>query len=121
MLQRIQDAPAETLALKASGTVMARDVEAAIEAALGSSNAATGLVVVIDRDFDGYLAELSRGLANAALAHRSLVKLAVVADADQIAEARLSGFEASAVPIRLFGAADRNLAFDWAAGARRGE
>ena len=121
MLERIQDAPAQTLALKASGTVMARDVEAAIEAALGSSSAASGLVVVIDRDFDGYLAELSRGLAKAALAHRSLVKLALVADSDRMAEARFSGFEASAVPIRLFAAADRRLAFDWAAGARRGE
>ena len=93
MLERIQDAPAQTLALKASGTIMARDVEAAIEAALGPSSAATGLVVVIDRDFDGYLAELARGLANAALAHRSLVKLAVVTDADRMDEARLSGFE----------------------------
>ncbi len=78
MLERIQDAPVHTLALKASGTILAQDIEAAIEAALGSTNAATGLVVVIDRDFDGYFAELARGLANASLAHRSLVKLAVV-------------------------------------------
>jgi glucose-6-phosphate dehydrogenase assembly protein OpcA len=121
MLERIQDAPAQTLALKASGTIMAQDVEAAIQAALGSSNAASGLVIVIDRDFDGYLAELARGLANAALAHRSLVKLAVVTDADRMEEAKLSGFDVSAVPIRLFATADRNLAFGWAAGARRGE
>ena len=121
MLERIQDAPAHTLALKASGTIMAQDIEAAIQAALGSSNAASGLVIVIDRDFDGYFAELARGLANASLAHRSLVKLAVVTDADRMEEARLSGFDVSAVPIRLFAAADRNAAFDWAAGARRGE
>jgi SpoIIAA-like len=121
MLERIQDAPAETLALRASGTILAQDIEAAIEAALGGSTAARGLVIVIDRDFDGYFAELSRGLANAALAHRSLVKLAVVTDSDRMDEARLSGFDVSAVPIRLFAAADRNAAFDWAAGARRGE
>jgi SpoIIAA-like len=121
MLERIQDAPAQTLALKANGTIMAQDVEAAIEAALGSSTAASGLVIVIDRDFDGYFAELSRGLAKASLAHRSLVKLAVVTDADRMDEAKLAGFEKSAVPIRLFAAADRNAAFDWAAGARRGE
>ena len=121
MLERIQDAPAHTLALKASGTVMARDIEAALEAAIGPSSAASGLVVVIDRDFDGYFAELARGLANVALAHRALVKLAVVADSDRMDEARLSGFSASAVPVRLFAAADRSLAFDWAAGARRGE
>ncbi len=52
MLERVQDAPAQTLALRASGTVMARDIEAAIEAALGGSEAATGLVIVIDPDFD---------------------------------------------------------------------
>ena len=121
MLERIQDAPAQTLALKASGTIMARDIEAAIEAALGPSPAATGLVVVIDRDFDGYMAEIGRGLANAALAHRALVKLAVVTDADRMDEASLGGFNTSAVPIRLFATADRNLALDWAAGARRGE
>ena len=121
MLERIQDAPVETLALKASGTVMAQDIEAAIEAALAPSSASSGLVVVIDRDFDGYFAELSRGLANASLAHRSLVKLALVTDVDRMDEARLSGFDKSAVPIRLFATRDRNAAFDWAAGARRGE
>ena len=39
MLERVLDAPAETLALRASGTVMARDVEAAIEAAISPSGA----------------------------------------------------------------------------------
>ena len=121
MLERIEDAPSETLALRASGTIMAQDIEAAIQAALGPSRVSRGLVVVIDRDFDGYFAELGRGLANAALAHRSLVKLAVVTDADRMDEAKLSGFEVSAVPIRLFAVKDRNAAFDWAAGAPRGE
>jgi hypothetical protein len=121
MLQRVQDAPAHTLALRASGTVMARDVEAAIEAALGQTGASTGLVIVIDPDFDGYFAELARGLANAALAHKSLVKLAVVTDADRMDEAKLSGFEVSAVPVRLFDAADQRGALEWAAAARRGE
>jgi hypothetical protein len=121
MLERIQEAPAHTLALHASGTIMARDVEAAIEAAIGQSSASTGVVIVIDRDFDGYFAELARGLANASLAHRSLVKVAVVTEADRLDEAKLSGFDVSAVPIRLFAANERNAAFDWTAGARRGE
>ena len=95
MLERVVDAPAEALALSASGTVMARDVEAAIEAAVGPSSAATGLVIVIDPDFDGYLAELARGLGSAALAHKPLVKLAVVCDAGLLNEAKLSGFDVS--------------------------
>ena len=121
MLERVQDAPAHTVALRASGTIMARDVEAAIEAALGQSQAATGLVIVIDPDFDGYFAELARGLANASLAHRALVKLAVVTDPGRMDEARLSGFDASPVPVRLFAEADERGALNWAAAARRGE
>ncbi len=121
MLEQVQDAPAHTLALRASGTIVARDIEAAIEAGLGQSEAATGLVIVIDPDFDGYFAELARGLKNASLAHKNLVKLAVVTDVDRMEEAKLSGFEISAVPVRLFVEADQRAALDWAAAARRGE
>jgi len=121
MLERVEDAPAHALALRASGTIMARDIETAIEAALGRSEAATGLVIVIDPDFDGYFAELARGLANAALAHKSLVKLAVVTDPGQMDQARLTDFEASPVPVRLFASVDEKGALEWAAAARRGE
>ncbi len=121
MLERLQDAPDQVIGLSASGTVMARDVEDAIRLSAdpGGSTPA-GLVVVVDRDFDGYFAELARGLADAARAHKSLVRLAVVTDADRLEEARLSGFDGSAAaPIRLFGAADRKAALDWAAAARQ--
>jgi hypothetical protein len=121
MLERMQDAPTQTVALRATGTIMARDVEAAIEAALGSSDASTGLVIVVDRDFDGFFAEITRGLASAALAHKSLVKLAVVTDADRMEEAKVGDFDVSAVPIRLFATTDQKAALDWAAAARRGE
>jgi len=121
MLERVQDAPAHTLALRASGTIMARDIEAAIESALGRSEAATGLVIVIDPDFDGYFAELARGLTNASLAHRGLVKFALVTGPERMDEARLSGFDVSAVPVRLFDAADQRAALEWSAAARRGE
>lgn len=119
MLERVQDAPPQTLALRASGAVEVQDVKAAIDAGLGE--AATGLVIVIDPDFDGYFAELARGLANAALAHKSLVKLAVVIDPDQMDAARLNSFEPSPVRIRQFARADMNSALEWAAAARRGE
>jgi hypothetical protein len=121
MLERVKDAPAHSLGLRASGTVMARDIETAIEAALGQSDAATGLVIVIEPDFAGHFVELARGLASASLAHKSLVKFAVVADAARMEEAKLSGFEVSAVPVRLFDASDRTAALEWAAAARRGE
>ncbi len=119
MLEWVRDAPAETLALSARGAVTAEDVEAAIEAALGE--ASTGLVVVIEPDFDHDFAGLARGLASAALARKSLVKLAVVVDPDEIDGARLNSFQASPVRIRQFARADMKSAFEWAAGARRGE
>jgi DNA-binding LacI/PurR family transcriptional regulator len=119
MLERVHDAPAQTVALRASGTVMAGDIEVAIGAALGE--AATGLVMIIDPNFEGYFAEMARGLASAALAHKSLVKLAVVTDPERMDEARRTDFEASPVPIRLVARTDQKGAFEWAATARRGE
>ena len=119
MLERVQDGPAQTVALRASGAVEAQDVEAAINAAVGG--AATGLVVIIAPDFGGDFAELARGLATSALAHKSLVKLAVVVDPDQMDGATLNSFEASPVGIRQFAHADKSAALEWAAAARRGE
>src|SRR5580658_4376883 len=114
MLERVQDAPTHALALRASGSILAREIEAAIEDALGQSDAATGLLIVVDPHFAGYFAELARGLAHAALAHKSLVKLAVVTDAERMDEVKLSGFDISPVPVRLFASADRKAALDWA-------
>jgi hypothetical protein len=119
MLERVQDGPAQTVALRASGAVEAQDVEAAINAAVGE--AATGLVVIIAPDFGGDFAELARGLATSALAHKSLVKLAVVVDPEQMDGATLNSFKASPVGIRQFAHADENAALEWAAAARRGE
>ncbi len=121
MLERMQDAPEHALALKASGTVMARDVEAAVDSALGASTVGIGLVVVVDPDFDGYFAELARGLATVSLAHKNVVRIAVVTDADQMEEAKLSGFSDSAVTVRLYAATERRAAYDWADATRRGE
>src|SRR3974390_486266 len=99
MLERMKDQPAHALALEASGTVMARDVETAVAAALGSASAATGLVMVISRDFDGSMAELARGLTSISVAHKTVVRIAVVTDADEISEAKLNPWSASAVPV----------------------
>ncbi len=118
MLERMKDAPDGVLALQASGTVMAHDVGAAVEAALGSQTAAAGLVVLIGQDFDGYLAELARGLKSVAPAHKAIVRIALVAGADQIEEDKLIGWNDAPVPIRLFPASERRAAFDWAGSGR---
>ena len=119
MLERVHEGPAQTLTLRASGTVAAHDVETAISAAMGE--AATGLVVIIAPDFGGDFAELARGLAGSALAHKSLVKLAVVVDPEQMDGATLNSFKASPVRIRQYARADEKAALEWAAAARRGE
>ena len=66
-------------------------------------------------------AELARGFATSALAHKSLVKLAVVVDPGQMDGATLNSFEASPVGIRQFAHSDKKAALEWAAAARRGE
>lgn len=115
MLERIEDAPANALALAASGTVMARDVGQAVNAALGTG--ATGLVVVIGEDFDGYMAEVERGLADVAVAHKDLGRIALVVGPGQADEAKLGGFGGSGAAVRVFSADQRRAAFDWAASA----
>ena len=117
MLQRLQDAPDQVIGLSASGTVVARDIEDAICLSTGPGGATpAGLVVVVDRDFDGYFAEIGRALANAPRTHTSLVRLALVTDADRLGEARLSGFGDS--PVRLFATAEQKAALEWAASER---
>jgi hypothetical protein len=55
----------------------------------------------------GYFAELARGLSRASLAHQNPIKVAVVTEAGRTDEARPSGFDAPAVPVRLFAATVR--------------
>src|ERR1700722_17829728 len=112
MLERVHEGPAQTLALRASGAIAAQDVEAAINAAMGA--AATGLVVIIAPDFGGDFAELARGLASSALAHKSLVKLAGVVGPEKMDGAALKQLRAFPGPIRQFARADENAALEWA-------
>ncbi len=121
MLERVHEGPAQTLALRASGAVAAQDVEAAINAAMGIRGR--------DRPRRDYrpgfwrriLPSWRAGLQAQRLRHKSLVKLAVVVDPEQMDGATLNGFEASPVRIRQFARADENAALEWAAAARRGE
>ena len=122
MLERLQEAPDRIVGLRATGAVTARDVEEAIGSIEEPSpSVAAGLVIVADRDFDGNFVELAQGLTSAALACRSLVRLALVTELDELEVARTSGFDRAPVPIRLFAAADLRAALDWAAAPRRGE
>ena len=49
----------------------------------------------------GYFAELARGLSHPSLVHKNPIKVPVVTEAGRTDAARLSGFDAPAVPVRL--------------------
>ena len=111
MLERLQDAPDQVIGLSASGTVVARDIEDAIRLSAGPDGATpAGLVVVVDRDFDGYFAEIARAGGCAARSHVS--GQARSGHGRRSAGARLGGFGGS--PVRLFATAERKAALDWA-------
>jgi hypothetical protein len=115
MLEPLTDLPAGVCGLRALGTVVAADVAAAIAGAAAASGHATtkGLVVVIDPDFDGYLAELVRGLATAAAAPApAFARFALIAPDGVVSEARAHGADAP----RIFPASQRADALAFAAG-----
>ncbi|MGJ0505970.1 MAG: hypothetical protein ACR652_02300 [Methylocystis sp.] len=110
MLESLAETPPGVRGLRATGVVVAADVAQALAAA--QPDAAAGLVVVIDPDFDGYLAELMRGLAAAAAAPApAFARVALVAPDDMLAEAGRHGGE-----VRLFPASRRAEALAYAAG-----
>jgi hypothetical protein len=114
VVERIVDAPDQFIGLSASGTAMERDVVQAMALLTGARGSkAAGLAVGVDHDFDGCFAELARVLTSAGEA-KSLLKIAVVTEADRMEEARPSGFDRAGAPVRLFSMADRRAAFDWA-------
>ncbi len=111
MLERIEDRNARRMMLRASGTVRKSDVESALAAA-----SRPGLVIDVDPDFDGYLAEIARGLASTTAEQSAVEHVALVMDAALLPEAEISGFAHSRRPTRLFARRDRRAADDWASG-----
>ena len=101
MLERVQDAPAQTLALRASDTVMAREVEAAIDAVAGSIRGGDRPRHDSRSGFRGVFRRIgARAWRAPHLGHKSLVKLAVVTDPRADGRSQGPRFEASPVPIR---------------------
>lgn len=116
MLEPLSDAPAGACVLRANGTVIASDVAEAFakaQAAPGRDGTA-GFVIAIDPDFDGYLAELARGLTAAAAAPRPpFTRFALVAPDGMVSEARRLG---GAGAVKIFPASEKTAAFSYAAG-----
>jgi hypothetical protein len=116
MLEPLTDLPAGVVGLRAIGTVLAEDVAAAITAAAAAPGHAPtkGMVVLIDPDFDGYLAELVRGLATAAVAPApAFARFALIAPDGVVSEARSHGGDFA---MRIFPASRHAEALAFAAG-----
>jgi hypothetical protein len=86
MIERLDDSLGNMVGLSASGTVMARDVKAALRVV----GVAERLLVVVTSDFDGYLSELVGGLQNAC-SHGEAGRCALVVPQGMTREARLRG------------------------------
>lgn len=96
---------------RANGTVMATDVEALYTDAPARS------MIVVDADFDGYMAELARGLrAVVERAGASAQRIAVIVNADVLDEAELGGLSPDGAALRAFPRNDAAAALAWVKG-----
>jgi hypothetical protein len=106
--------------LRASGTVVEQDVrEAVAQAAAAAKDTSThrGLVVFVDPEFDGYLAELIRGLEREAAQNpASFARWALVVKDDVVEEASQFGSFIADSNLRVFPDSARTSALEWVAG-----
>lgn len=68
MLDPVAGLPAGVIGLTANGTVIAQDVAQALLLAKAGPAAASGFILFVDPDLDGYLAEIVSALETAAAA-----------------------------------------------------
>jgi len=111
--------PNGVLALRASGTVIAQDVPEAVALLAGTRPELKerGLVVFVGPDFDGYLAELVRGLEEeAAKGNAPFARWALVVEDDKMGEVHQFGRFAAEGNFRVFQESVRQSALEWAAG-----
>jgi hypothetical protein len=88
MLDPITDLPAGVVGLRANGTVIAQDVSQALTLASVEADRTYGLIVFVDPDLDGYLAEIVAALDMASEAEPALFQQwALVVPDDFVSEA----------------------------------
>jgi hypothetical protein len=118
VLEPMTGLPDGIAGLKAFGTVVEQDVPQAVAlvAADRRAPARTGLAVFVARDFDGYLAELLRGLENAAGGDAPFARWALIVGDDEIGEADLYGKSLAGEKLRVFPDSERQTALEWLAG-----
>lgn len=109
--------PDNLLALSVAGTVVAGDVDRIFEAWLNGRETKAGrdrLVLEVDRDFDGYDAEIVHAVSHFNAARRRFERIAVIADANFSDFAREELARVYCGALRFFPVSDAGAGFAWA-------
>jgi hypothetical protein len=117
VLEPVAGLPKGVAGLMALGTVVEHDVPQAVALVGGAGSATPGLAVFVARDFDGYLAELLRGLEKTAEdGDAPFARWALILRDDEIGEADLYGKSLAGGKLRVFRDSERQAALGWLAG-----
>jgi hypothetical protein len=101
---------------RATGTIIARDVKKLFENKEHSLQSNPRAIIFVDPDFDGYLAELAKGLKKAIKKRvGERPKIAIVLTEGVLAEAATAGLTEDGDPVRAFAASQRDVALNWLA------
>ena len=104
----------EAQCFRATGTIMAGDVKKLFENDEHSLQSNPRAIIFVKPDFDGYLAELAKGLKKVAKdSAGARLRIAVVFAENVIAEAATAGLTEEGDPIRAFAAGQRDAALNW--------
>jgi hypothetical protein len=120
MLEPVGDLPRNVKGLRATGTVVERDVGQAVASAAATEAGAhknDGFVVFLAPEFNGYLAELIRGLKGEAEREPPLfTRWAFIVNDDVVDEMLQYGQFAAASNFRVFSDYEQTKALKWVAG-----
>lgn len=109
MISSMSGLPRGITGLSVRGTVLAQDVDQALRMVTPAGR----LAVSVEPEFDGYMAELVRGVTSAC-AGGTLAACALIVPEGMLAEAREQG---EGPRMRIFASGARDAALAWLAGA----
>lgn len=106
-----------TQTIRATGTVLASDVRKLFEHSDLDVSALNAVAIVIDPDFDGYLAEIATGLRKEIhRLGRSDFKIALIMPEGMMREVALTDLTQDHAQVRVYANTDESDAMAWLAG-----
>jgi hypothetical protein len=122
MIERIEDVPAGTLGLRASGELTREDYVEVLEPALAEAVAAGSIrLLFVLTEFDGvapgaWIEDVKTGLRAWVRDHEAWRKMALVTDVGWVAKAMRAFAWVAPGEVRVFGLAELEAAKAWVAG-----